>query len=28
MNHWSECIDIWQITYLGQGYSDLVQMKP
>jgi len=28
MNHWTECIDIWQVTYSGQGYSNLVQMKP
>jgi len=28
MNNWTRCIVIWHITYLGQGYSILVQMKP
>jgi len=22
MNLWTECIDSWQIAYLGQGYSN------
>jgi len=28
MNHWTECIDIWEIAYIEQGYTNLVQMKP
>jgi len=27
-NHWTECIDIWQIAYLRQGNLTLVEMKP
>jgi len=28
MNHWTEFIDIYQITYSRQGYSNVIHMKP